>query len=630
MVKEIASANERRRSRLSLTALVGAAFGGLVTLAVLIVLFMAVMANRQNTFSLLNDKSILITRSLANQVRENLDSVSQAVIALKRMFDGGQISGSDFDRMKLALNGAILANSVIDVIVYTDLEQNESGIYRSETGKLWPFQRQAGPEIARLYVLPDLGVDSPPTWGPLTEVQGRIYANITVPLVRHDKLVGYLTAAVSTREIGDAVRQMDESDDETVFIINGDDKVIAHSDLNTLRKAESVEGRLPADVKELGDPVLALANGMPTLNSFKEAELAGVDVRRVDLPENGDAFIVMTSKVEGYGPEPWIVGEYFRATSISREISRLRGSLIVGLFAAAISFLLALWMARRVARPLKELSQRAGFVGKLEFDHVRPLERSRVSELDQVALAFNAMVVGLKAMNTYVPRTLFRKLMRIGLGEATQAREADLTIIFTDIAGFTSLSENMTAGETAAILNEHFALLVAAVEAEGGTVDKFIGDGMLAFWGAPDARADHAQAALRSCLRMAEAVHEANRKAKEDGKVPIRLRVGVHSGHAVVGNVGALDRWNYTVVGDAVNVCSRLQELGREVAPDDELVILASADTVRRVPGIEGVEPAGSHHLRGRRMRIDVWRVGYGARGMLDGAAGDEPAVGVA
>lgn len=99
-------------------------------------------------------------------------------------------------------------------------------------------------------------------------------------------------------------------------------------------------------------------------------------------------------------------------------------------------------------------------------------------------------------MSRYIPKSLYSKLMALGIDRAAKAHEAELTIVFTDIAGFTSLSEHKSAGEIAGLLNNHFKLLVTAVEAHQGTVDKFIGDGMLAFWGAPDEVKDHAQRAM--------------------------------------------------------------------------------------------------------------------------------------
>lgn len=607
--RSVSGLRGQNAGRLSLAAIVASAFGGLVAVSMLLVLFLAVMANRENTFSLLNDKTVLIVQSLKDRVESHLEPVEYSVAALKRLFEDGDISGADFGRMRLALSGAILSNPSIDVIVFTDTEENESGIYQDENGKLWPFQRNPTPEIARRYVLPTIEPNSPPTWGPLLDAQGRVYANVTVPLLRQGELAGYLTAAVSTDEIGKAVRELDEGDDATVFIITGGETVISHSDTIDLQAGRPDQIVLPVTISELADPVLSRLASTPVMKDFKAAEKAGVEVRRIgDGPEQSN-YIAMTATITGYGPQPWLVGEYVKSASVSREVHRLRGSAVIGLGAVVLAFLVAVWLARRSARPLREIAARAQYVGKLEFEHVDVLPRSRIRELDQVSMAFNAMVAGLRAMNTYVPRSLFNKLMRLGFDGASKAREAELTFVFTDISGFTSLSEKMTAAETADVLNSHFGLLVEAAEEEGGTVDKFIGDGMLAFWGAPDARPDHAQAALRACLKMANAQHKANEEAMRAGKPVLRLRIGVHTGSAVVGNVGALDRWNYTVVGDAVNTCERLQSLGRTVITEDDTIILASADTLARIPGITGVEPVGEQHLRGREANIEVWRV---------------------
>ena len=242
--------------------------------------------------------------------------------------------------------------------------------------------------------------------------------------------------------------------------------------------------------------------------------------------------------------------------------------------------------------------------------------------MDQVASAFNAMVEGLKAMNTYVPRSLFIKLMRLGGQKAAEARKAELTILFTDIVGFTALSENMSAEQAAALLNQHFAILVDAVEGEGGTVDKFMGDGMLAFFGAPDDQLDHAEAAVRTARRIAAALNQANETAKSEGGVELRMRIGIHTGPVLVGNVGALDRWNYTVVGDTVNAAERLQHLGREVAGEPEITILASAETVCRLPNEHSQTEVGEHYLRGRSGRMEVYWLAPSATDVLPA---DEP-----
>lgn len=622
MITSLRRYGRGRLRGISLTVLVGMAFGLLLTLSMSLVLGLAVFANARNTFSLLNDKAILSTNALERQLRDHLDLASSAVVHLKTMLDGTPVGPSEQERLRPVLLAAMNANPAIDVLVVSDVSHREFGVYRSSSDKLWPFQRDDLPEVAQRYILPKVSATSAATWGPLITSGEVTYANVTVPIVENGTLTGYLTAAVSLEELGRTVAQLDDGPASTVFIIANGDEVIAHSDLDRLPDFEGAVARLPASVSSIGDPVLAAFDATPTLDNFKKANAAGIQVREFDV-SGGPEYLSITKVIAGYGPGVWTVGQYFEASTISREIRRLVGSASVGLASIIVALGFAILLARRTARPLAEIARRAGFVGKLDFDSVQPLPRSRIRELDQVYQSFNAMVVGLKAMNIYVPRSLFSKLMRLGVHQAT-ASEHDVTLVFTDIVGFTSLSENLSAAETAALLNAHFALLVAAVEREAGTVDKFIGDGMLAFWGAPDARADHAPAALRACLRIAEAMKAANREAERQGRPAFKVRIGLHSGRVVVGNVGALDRWNYTVVGDAVNLCERLQSLGREVAPEEETVILAS-DAAMSMVAVDGVSaraqavrpdapaplgvPIGSHRLRGRSGSVTVWQV---------------------
>ncbi len=594
--------------RLSLRWIFGLAFGALVGISILLVLYLAVMANKENTFSLLNDKAVLITRSLEREIRGHLDPAESVVKALKRMFDDAELSLDDPAGTEIALKAAVFANDAINVLMVTQVTGQQFGIYTSGDGKLWPFEKEPVSASASIEVFPTIHAQSPPVWGPLVSAEGQIFANVTVPLVRDGRLAAYLTAAVSMQALGELVKSLDDGNDATVFIIAGEDEIVAHSDVEELQSGGKVSAQLPASLEDVSDPVLLQMMQTATMPGFARAQKLGVSVRQVSLGSASSEFLVMTIKLHGYGPETWMVGEYFKATSVSREVHRLRGSAIAGGIAAGLAVLLAVWLSHRAARPLRAVAARARVVAELNFDAVKPLPRSRVRELDQVSLAFNAMVIGLKAMNTYVPRSLFNKLLRLGGADAATAREAELTMIFTDIVGFTSLSEHMSASQTAKVLNDHFAILVEAVEKEGGTVDKFVGDGMLAFWGAPDERLDHAQAAVRASQAIARAVRAANERSSDEYPF-IRLRVGVHTGQAVVGNVGALDRWNYTVVGDAVNVSERLQSLGREISPDDEVVILASDTTVRKLSLHVKREKIGTHNLRGRRESVIVWRI---------------------
>jgi len=594
-----------RRIMLSLTTIVGLGFGAFVALSLGLVLALSVSANFRNTFSLLNDKTILSTQALETQLRTHLASVEDTVVGLKPFFDDGEIGFDAPGRTLQDLSIALKSNSNITTLAVTGKDGRRLGIYRAPNGKLWRISSDSPPPGMGKKELPKLAVDSPPTWGPLVEHEIGLFANVSVPLVRDGSYEGILTAATSMEALGRLVSAQDEGFDNTVFVIADDGRVILHSDAQYLQTGGSIVEALPGAWQTVGDPVLAAMADEEPLEEFRKAADLGIAVSSVEAAR--DDYILMKAQLVGFSDKPWTVGQYFRGATVSREVRRLAGSMFVGFGALLVSVLIAFWMGRRVARPLKYLALQSKRVGTLSLNEVDALPRSRVAEIDQVAVAFNSMVEGLKAMNTYVPRSLFIKLMRLGGSSAAEARQADLTVLFTDIVGFTALSEHLSAEDTAGLLNDHFAILVEAVEAEGGTVDKFLGDGMLAFWGAPDARADHAEAAVRTARRIAAALHEANLRAEEDGRPRMSMRIGIHSGPAVVGNVGALDRWNYTVVGDTVNAAERLQTLGREVPGDPEITILASADTVARLPGERRQKTVGAHHLRGRSGQMEVY-----------------------
>jgi len=604
-----------RRVRLQLTTIVGLGFGGFVALAIGLVLALSVTANFQNTFSLLNDKTILSTQSLETQVRTHFQSVENAVIGLKPFFEDGTLSIEDRNRVYEDFSIALQTNTDLTTLAITYADGRRLGVYRAKNGKLWRINSDAPPPGMKDEVVPVLSADSPPTWGPIMRHEVGLFANVSAPLVNDGEMFAVLTAATTMENLSIIVAGQDEGVNNTVFILDGNGDVLMHSDANWIQTGGSIAENLPGSWKTIGDPVLAAMGDELKLGEFERASELGIDVSIIEAAD--DEYLMMRRVVPGFSDQPLTVGQYYLGATVSREVRRLAGSGFVGLGALVISVLIAIWMGRRVSRPLRNLARQSERVATLSLKDVEPLPRSRVVEMDQVASAFNAMVEGLKAMNTYVPRSLFIKLMRLGGQKAAEARKAELTVLFTDIVGFTALSENMSAEQAAAILNQHFAILVEAVESEGGTVDKFMGDGMLAFFGAPDDQPDHAEAAVRTARRIAAALKQANETAKAEGAVTLRMRIGIHTGPVLVGNVGALDRWNYTVVGDTVNAAERLQHLGREVAGEPEITILASAETLRQLPNEHSETEVGEHYLRGRSGRMEVYWLAPGATTLL-------------
>jgi adenylate cyclase len=161
----------------------------------------------------------------------------------------------------------------------------------------------------------------------------------------------------------------------------------------------------------------------------------------------------------------------------------------------------------------------------------------------------------------------------------------------------------------AEFINEHLTLLAECVEDEGGTIDKYIGDSLMAFWGAPEPLDNSAEKACRAAWKIATAIAAENERRLSEGRDPVRVRVGVHTGPLIVGNIGAPSRINYTVVGDTVNTTQRLESLGKEIAPDDEVIVLISGTTASMLPTEFRTELAGSFQVKGRVEPVAVHRL---------------------
>ena len=212
-----------------------------------------------------------------------------------------------------------------------------------------------------------------------------------------------------------------------------------------------------------------------------------------------------------------------------------------------------------------------------------------------------------------MPRRLVFRLMELG-EDAVRSRRRTVTVMFTDIVEFTPQAEDLPEQDTADLLNHHFALLGACIEHEHGVIDKYIGDAVMAVWGGLQRMEDHADRAVRAALAIATVIKEDNAARRAAGQPPIRVRIGLHSGPVVVGNIGAPGRVNFTVVGDAVNIAQRFEQLGKEfMTPSDEVVVLASGDTLAALVDRDGLAltlaPPVLRPVKGHDNPVEVYRL---------------------
>ena len=449
-------------------------------------------------------------------------------------------------------------------------------------------------------------------WGTLfwSERLRQPVLNVRTPVRRiDDAFIGGLFATVAVGDlsylIGDAMK---EGSDGRYFILVGHDKVLAHRRLVDPRGLGLSEDRPLPTIAEVDDPVLAKFWSPPVRNPRIDRVLG--DLGRV-VDAEGRRWLFVYRELRLYGPQPWLVGQYFPIEEATGDLDRLTNGAIVGAATLAVALLVALAMGFSMARSIRTITSAAESIERLEFD--RPFHRrSRLREIDDAGQSLDKARGALKWFGAYVPRRLVFRLMELG-EDAVASRRRNVTVMFTDIVGFTPQAEGLLEQETADMLNHHFALLGACIDQDQGVIDKYIGDCVMAVWGGLSKMEDHADHAVHAALEMARVMREDNRQRAAEGKTPVRLRVGLHSGPVVVGNIGAPGRVNYTVVGDTVNVAQRLEQLGKDfMRADEEVIVLVSGDTIAAMkhPEVLGELPKPElRHIKGREEPEQVYRL---------------------
>jgi len=212
-----------------------------------------------------------------------------------------------------------------------------------------------------------------------------------------------------------------------------------------------------------------------------------------------------------------------------------------------------------------------------------------------------------KTLARYLSPQLVKAIMDDFSWESLRAEKRTLTVLFSDIEGFTSISEKYPAETVVATLNEHLNLMVSVIFKNQGTLDKFVGDCVMAFWGAPLSQPRHAELAARTALEMIEQMQELNRKLQSEGRPTLKIGVGINTGEVLFGNIGSEQRMDFTVIGDAVNLCSRLEKATRR--EDLNASIIISDATYQQIRDVAQVRPLGDVLVKGKSQAVTVYEL---------------------
>lgn len=268
----------------------------------------------------------------------------------------------------------------------------------------------------------------------------------------------------------------------------------------------------------------------------------------------------------------------------------------------------AVGLAALLSRPIFRLVQATGAIAAGNFNVEVPVA-SR-DELGVLTDSFNRMARSLRekemikrAFTRYVAREVVEEILKDPENLVLSGERRQVTVLFCDVRGFTPMSERLAPEEVVLLLNDFYTLMIETTFKYDGTLDKFLGDAVMAVFGAPMAHPDHSARAIRTALAMQEGISGLNERRARDGKEAISVGIGVSAGEAVAGTVGTEDRMEYTVIGDSVNLAARLESNAK---PGQ---ILISHRTYERVRDLVDARPLGRIRVKGKEEEVEVYEV---------------------
>jgi class 3 adenylate cyclase len=325
---------------------------------------------------------------------------------------------------------------------------------------------------------------------------------------------------------------------------------------------------------------------------------AGVGERNQDCPQNQQVAIGRLD-----------LG--LSTVAINQELQRsLQRDAVVLVLTLLLGLLGALMIARRIAQPLTDLSAAMGRLREGDFDVQATSLKQSNDEVGDLARAFDSMTAGLKererlrgTLGRYVSDPVAKRILSEESDLHLRGEVRHVAVLFLDVRGFTTMSERLTPSEVVALLNEYFDVVVDRVTANGGSVNKFIGDAAMCIWGAPSAVPEPEKAAVACALQIQEAGARLSADRIRRGLTSVAFGIGINAGEAVAGNLGAARRLEYTVIGDAVNLAQRLESQAR---PGE---VLISAAVHEKVEGWVLAVPREPVKLKGKSQPVPLWEV---------------------
>jgi adenylate cyclase len=558
--------------------------GLLVATVLLPVMTFGYLGARDNTGRLLTANRDAILDGLEQKIRDSLDGAAAQMATVGALIGNGTADPNDTGGFSQFMLGVAQGQTSVVSIAFVGRDGPIRRWLRDGTG-VQVVDRSTIPGLDDIWSETERG--GKPYWRQpvLSRLVGAAIIPHIQPVFRENGMIGIIITVLTSESVSRYLSSMEPG--VTPFVLVGTERVLAHPNI---RRSNMISDQL-LGLDDVDDPVLAAMWKDPRRPA--QDVVGRSEIHWSWVGDSWNAQVYSYRFMTDYGGAPWLIGIHRSSLDSFRERwiiqSLFWGSGVMLLLAVALAFMLG----RRAIHPAGEIAEAARALERLDFDAVnRPaIAESRITEVRDTAHALSRASDALKRFQTYVPRALVRQVMSME-SQATAASDREVTVMFMDLAGYSAFADGRPAAEVGAYLNRIFAEVGPLIEATGGTIDKYTGDGLMAVWGAPVADAGHARAGWTAALRILE--HMTPRIAAERKLDPAlcRIRLGLHTGHVLAGDLGFTGRIDYTVVGQTVNVAQRTQTALKD-RMGDAPVALAITEAFRLAIGVsrEGLAP---------------------------------------
>jgi class 3 adenylate cyclase/ABC-type nitrate/sulfonate/bicarbonate transport system substrate-binding protein len=427
---------------------------------------------------------------------------------------------------------------------------------------LWPHEVGGynGVTETDIRILP--GYQSAKTTGTLAVTEPSInpdtgfpVLSLRVPIFHGADFLGCASANITVDVLSRFLDKHRTSAHSTTLIADGNSgKIIAYPDQ---QKGIHLENGLLkiATVTDIDDPNVREA--------YRQHSLVDAESFVFRSPVNGDDLIAAFAKFPGGFGQPWQV---ITLTPIDDFVGTLKATnrlmMVIIIALTMIELFFIYFASSRLSRPVENVSQQLQEIESLHFD-TPASQPSNIREIARLETAASLLRTSLKSFSSFVPLDVVRQLIKSGIPLTLGVEPRFLTVFFSDLENFSSYSETLAPADLLIQISTYLEEVSGAITEEGGTVDKFIGDGVMAFWNAPVQRPDHVLRACAGTLRAARRMERVNNTWEAEGRPRIRIRIGLNCANVLVGNVGSTARLSYTALGDGVNVAARLEGINK-------------------------------------------------------------------